>query len=93
MPKQIIRYQCKYCETQFPTYAACLDHECQEHLHITVKTYQKWNELKETVRAASAALQWENNETRRNRLDAAVSRLAAFEHKYDIDDGVLSCTS
>lgn len=60
---------------------------------MTVKTYQKWNELNETVRAASAALQWENNETRRNRLDAAVSRLVAFEHKYDIDDGVLSCTS
>ena len=84
MPKQVIQHQCDYCGRPFPSYAACLTHECEEHLHLTMETYQKWAALKETVRAASAALQWENNATKRNRLDMAISQLSAFEHKYNL---------
>ena len=86
MPQAVCHYKCIYCEQRFPTYNTCLEHECKEHLHISIEIYHEWEELKNAVARASHLVSTTKNAMTDHQFDETINALMAFEEKHHIKE-------
>lgn len=79
MPRLVSRYKCDYCDDTFKALRQCVEHECSEHLRISVEVYKEWKKIKEEVKSASSVMLNHCNAETRHCYDLAVSKLVEFE--------------
>lgn len=88
MPTLKHYYKCDYCTQKFPTYDACLQHECDEHIHISIDKYHQWQKLQDTVVRAGSTISHTKNEQTQKEFDDAVEALIKFENKVINKQGI-----
>ena len=86
MPKPITRYQCNYCTDTYDNIHTCLEHECKEHLHITIDDYKTWEKLKTNVRYTACNVSNTKNQETEKAFDTAIQKLMEFEEQNHLTD-------